>query len=148
MSKLASTTTKRGAASVAPAPAADSRASASGQMRGADIVIKCLENEGVSVVFAYPGGASLELHQALTRFRDKIRVILPRHEQGGGFAAQGYASDEHCQRQPAVGHVDPPQGFNTQRSWLKGWSAQGHEPDFHRLLAQGLGPDSALSREP
>jgi acetolactate synthase-1/2/3 large subunit len=33
----------------------------------------------------------MPLHQALTRFRDKIRVILPRHEQGGGFAAQGYA---------------------------------------------------------
>jgi acetolactate synthase-1/2/3 large subunit len=33
----------------------------------------------------------MPLHQALTRFRDKIRVVLPRHEQGGGFAAQGYA---------------------------------------------------------
>ena len=33
----------------------------------------------------------MPLHQALTRFRDQIRTILPRHEQGGGFAAQGYA---------------------------------------------------------
>jgi acetolactate synthase-1/2/3 large subunit len=33
----------------------------------------------------------MPLHQALTRFRDKVRVVLPRHEQGGGFAAQGYA---------------------------------------------------------
>ena len=48
-------------------------------------------NHGVDTVFAYPGGASMPLHQALTRFRDKIRVVLPRHEQGGGFAAQGYA---------------------------------------------------------
>ncbi|MGD0900988.1 MAG: biosynthetic-type acetolactate synthase large subunit, partial [Thermoguttaceae bacterium] len=58
---------------------------------GADIVVQCLVNHGVDTVFAYPGGASIPLHQALTRFRDKVRVILPRHEQGGGFAAQGYA---------------------------------------------------------
>ncbi len=58
---------------------------------GADIVVQSLVNHGVDTVFAYPGGASMPLHQALTRFRDKVRVILPRHEQGGGFAAQGYA---------------------------------------------------------
>src|SRR5215470_7937626 len=57
---------------------------------GAEILISCLENEGVEVVFAYPGGASMVIHQALTRSR-KIRVILPRHEQGGVFAAEGYA---------------------------------------------------------
>lgn len=59
-------------------------------MRGADIVIKCLEREGVDVVFGYPGGASMEMHQALTRSR-QIRTILPRHEQGESFAAEGYA---------------------------------------------------------
>jgi acetolactate synthase I/II/III large subunit len=58
---------------------------------GADVVVQALVNHGVDTVFAYPGGASMPLHQALTRFRDKLRVILPRHEQGGGFAAQGYA---------------------------------------------------------
>jgi acetolactate synthase-1/2/3 large subunit len=58
---------------------------------GADIVIQSLVNHGVDTVFAYPGGASIPLHQALTRFRDRLRVVLPRHEQGGGFAAQGYA---------------------------------------------------------
>jgi acetolactate synthase-1/2/3 large subunit len=58
---------------------------------GADVVVQSLVDHGVEVVFAYPGGASIPLHQALTRFRDKIRVVLPRHEQGGGFAAQGYA---------------------------------------------------------
>ena len=40
-------------------------------------------------MFAYPGGASMPLHQALRQRRDRIRTILPRHEQGGGFAAQG-----------------------------------------------------------
>ncbi len=60
-------------------------------MNGADVVVQSLVNAGVEVIFAYPGGFSMPLHQALTRFRDKIRGILPRHEQGGGFAAQGYA---------------------------------------------------------
>ncbi len=59
-------------------------------MNGADVVVESLIREGVDVIFAYPGGASQELHQALAR-TDKIRVILPRHEQGGSFAAEGYA---------------------------------------------------------
>ncbi len=58
---------------------------------GADIVVQSLVNHGVDTVFAFPGGASIPLHQALTRFRDTLRVILPRHEQGVGFGAQGYA---------------------------------------------------------
>src|SRR5262245_42152766 len=58
---------------------------------GADILVQCLVKHGVEVVFAYPGGASMPLHQALTRVADRIRTILPRHEQGGGFAAEGYA---------------------------------------------------------
>ena len=53
--------------------------------------MQSLVNHGVDTFFAYPGGAAIPLHQAFTRFRDKVRVILPRHEQGGGFAAQGYA---------------------------------------------------------
>lgn len=58
---------------------------------GADILVQSLIRHGVEVIFAYPGGASMPLHQALTRYGDKIRTILPRHEQGGAFAAQGYA---------------------------------------------------------
>ncbi len=65
-------------------------AHSSREMKGADCVAECLIREGVDVVFAYPGGASLELHQAFTK-TDKFRVILPRHEQGGGFAANAYA---------------------------------------------------------
>jgi acetolactate synthase I/II/III large subunit len=60
-------------------------------INGADILVQCLVNHGVDTIFAYPGGASMPLHQALTRFSDKLRTILPRHEQGGGFAAQGVA---------------------------------------------------------
>ena len=57
---------------------------------GADIVIESLIRHGIDVMFAYPGGASMPLHQSLVKYKDKIRTILPRHEQGGGFAAQGY----------------------------------------------------------
>jgi len=57
---------------------------------GADIMVAALEREGVDTIFAYPGGASMQFHQALTRSK-KIRTILPRHEQGGVFMAEGYA---------------------------------------------------------
>ncbi|KAK1433925.1 hypothetical protein QVD17_10843 [Tagetes erecta] len=58
--------------------------------KGADVLVEALEREGVTDVFAYPGGASMEIHQALTR-STTIRNVLPRHEQGGVFAAEGYA---------------------------------------------------------
>lgn len=58
-------------------------------VKGREIVVRCLERAGVEIIFAYPGGASMELHHAL---RDSpIRVVLPRHEQGGAFAAAGLA---------------------------------------------------------
>jgi acetolactate synthase I/II/III large subunit len=59
-------------------------------MSGAEILVACLEREGVDSIFAYPGGASMLMHQALTKSK-KIRTYLPRHEQGGVFAAEGYA---------------------------------------------------------
>jgi acetolactate synthase-1/2/3 large subunit len=67
-----------------------------GTLNGADILVESLVRQGVKFVFAYPGGASMPLHQALRRHREAVRTILPRHEQGGGFAAQGISrsSDE------------------------------------------------------
>lgn len=59
------------------------------RLNGAQALVKALVLEGVDVVFAYPGGASLPIHQALSKEKS-IRTILPRHEQGGGFAAEGY----------------------------------------------------------
>ena len=59
-------------------------------MNGAEILVSCLERAGVEVIFAYPGGCSMPIHQALTKSK-KMRVVLPRHEQGGVFAAGGYA---------------------------------------------------------
>jgi acetolactate synthase-1/2/3 large subunit len=60
-------------------------------MSGADILVHALIRHGVDTVFAYPGGASMPIHQALTRVAGKLRTILPRHEQGGGFMAHGYS---------------------------------------------------------
>jgi acetolactate synthase-1/2/3 large subunit len=72
-------------------PAIARQAPARGEtMNGAEILVAAMEREGVEVIFAYPGGASMPIHQALTR-SNKIRTILPRHEQGGSFAAEGYA---------------------------------------------------------
>jgi acetolactate synthase-1/2/3 large subunit len=60
-------------------------------MTGASIIVEALIRNGTQVVFAYPGGCSMPLHQALLAKKDVLRTILPRHEQGGGFAAQGIA---------------------------------------------------------
>jgi acetolactate synthase-1/2/3 large subunit len=59
------------------------------EVKGADLLVQCLEREDVEVIFAYPGGASMEIHQGLVK-SGKIRTILPRHEQGCGFMAHGY----------------------------------------------------------
>src|SRR5213594_4778465 len=70
--------------------AADKKSELGPVMSGSEILVACLEREGVDTIFAYPGGASMEIHQARTRSK-KIRTVLPRHEQGGAFAADGYA---------------------------------------------------------
>src|SRR6516162_3256483 len=67
------------------------KSEAAAPQSGADILVQCLLRHGVEVVFAYPGGASMPIHQALTRVSPRLRTVLPRHEQGGGFAAEGYA---------------------------------------------------------
>ncbi len=57
---------------------------------GAEILIKCLEREGVEVIFGYPGGAALDIFDALQE-SSQIRNVLVRHEQGAAHAASGYA---------------------------------------------------------
>ncbi len=61
------------------------------KLTGADIVIKCLEEQGVDTVFGYPGGAILNVYDALYKNRDRIRHFLTSHEQGAAHAADGYA---------------------------------------------------------
>ncbi|NND09503.1 MAG: biosynthetic-type acetolactate synthase large subunit [Saprospiraceae bacterium] len=61
------------------------------RISGAEAVLRCLLEEGVDTIFGYPGGAIMPVYDALYHYQDKLRHILPRHEQGGIHAAQGYA---------------------------------------------------------
>ncbi len=61
------------------------------KLTGAQIVVKTLIEEGVSVVFGYPGGAALPLYDELYKNQDKIANILPSHEQSAAHAADAYA---------------------------------------------------------
>jgi acetolactate synthase-1/2/3 large subunit len=60
------------------------------QISGAEIFVRCLQEEGVEFVFGYPGGAVLHIYDALFK-QDKVAHILVRHEQGAVHAAEGYA---------------------------------------------------------
>ncbi|MBU6460899.1 MAG: biosynthetic-type acetolactate synthase large subunit [Proteobacteria bacterium] len=60
------------------------------ELTGAEIAIRCLREEGVEHVFGYPGGAVLDIYDAIFR-QDKVRHVLVRHEQAAAHAADGYA---------------------------------------------------------
>ena len=76
------------------APAAEdagnSASTTTTMMPGAELLLKVLEDEGVEVVFGYPGGAVLPIYDALFK-NNKIKHILVRHEQAAVHAAEGYA---------------------------------------------------------
>lgn len=61
------------------------------QLTGAEIIAECLLEQGVDTVFGYPGGAVLNIYDALYKYSDKITHILSAHEQGAAHAADGYA---------------------------------------------------------
>ena len=60
-------------------------------LTGAEIVVECLKEHGVDTVFGYPGGAILNIYDALYKHQDEITHILTSHEQGASHAADGYA---------------------------------------------------------
>ena len=60
------------------------------ELTGADILVRCLQDEGVEYIFGCPGGAALHIYDALYK-QDKVKHILVRHEQGAAHAADGYA---------------------------------------------------------
>src|SRR5574342_1154468 len=60
------------------------------ELTGAEIVVRCLQEEGVEYVFGYPGGAVLFIYDELFK-QDKVRHVLVRHEQGAAHAADGYS---------------------------------------------------------
>ena len=61
------------------------------KLTGAEIIAECLLEQGVDTVFGYPGGAVLNIYDALYKYSDKIKHILTAHEQGASHAADGYA---------------------------------------------------------
>ena len=64
------------------------------QLTGAEIVIRCLQEEGVEYVFGYPGGAVLNIYDELFK-QDQVKHVLVRHEQGAAHAADGYSRSSH-----------------------------------------------------
>ena len=61
------------------------------KLTGAEAILRCFLAEGVDTIFGYPGGAIMPVYDALYDYEDRLRHILPRHEQGAIHAAQGYA---------------------------------------------------------
>ena len=64
------------------------------ELTGAEIVVRCLQEEGVEYVFGYPGGAVLYIYDELFK-QDKVKHVLVRHEQGAAHAADGYSRSSH-----------------------------------------------------
>ncbi len=64
------------------------------ELTGAEIVVRCLQDEGVEYVFGYPGGAVLFIYDALFN-QTKVKHVLVRHEQGAAHAADGYSRTSH-----------------------------------------------------
>ena len=61
------------------------------KLNGSEIIVECLKEQGVDTVFGYPGGAILNVYDALYKHSDEITHILTSHEQGAAHAADGYA---------------------------------------------------------
>ena len=61
------------------------------KISGSEAVIKCLINEGIEIIYGYPGGAIMPVYDELFKYQDKIHHVLTRHEQGATHAAQGFA---------------------------------------------------------
>ncbi len=61
------------------------------KLNGSEIIIECLKEQGVDTVFGYPGGAILNVYDALYKHSDEITHVLTSHEQGASHAADGYA---------------------------------------------------------
>ena len=61
------------------------------KISGSEAVIKCLLEEGIDIIYGYPGGAIMPIYDELYKYQDKIHHVLTRHEQGATHSAQGFA---------------------------------------------------------
>src|ERR1700716_1256621 len=74
-----------------PLPASPIPLPASPERTGAQVMVEALVRENVEVIFGIPGGAIMPFYHAMWEYRDQLRHVLCRHEQGAGHAAEGYA---------------------------------------------------------
>ncbi len=72
-------------------PDTSETSSPSNRITGSEAVVRCLLEEGVDLIFGYPGGAIMPVYDELYKYSDQIHHVLVRHEQGATHAAQGYA---------------------------------------------------------
>jgi acetolactate synthase-1/2/3 large subunit len=82
-------------------------------LTGAEIVIRCLQEEAVEYVFGYPGGAVLWIYDELFK-QDKVKHVLVRHEQGAVHAADGYSRSS---QKVGVALVTSPRRTWTRSRW-------------------------------
>ena len=61
------------------------------RISGSEAIVRCLIEEGVDIIYGYPGGAIMPVYDELYKYQDKIHHVLTRHEQGATHSAQGYA---------------------------------------------------------
>lgn len=61
------------------------------KLKGAQIIVKCIEEQGIDTIYGYPGGSVLDIFDALYEEKDKLTQVLTCHEQGASHAADGYA---------------------------------------------------------
>jgi len=61
------------------------------RISGSEAIVRCLLEEGVDILYGYPGGAIMPVYDELFKYKDKLHHVLTRHEQGATHAAQGYA---------------------------------------------------------
>src|SRR2546422_3819899 len=108
-------------------------------LTGAEIVIRCLQEEGVEYVFGYPGGAVLFIYDAIFK-QKKVKHILVRHEQGAVHAADGYA---RATGKPGVALVTSGPGVTNAVTGL----ATAHMDSIPMVIITGQVPTRAIGED-
>ncbi|MBI2313311.1 MAG: acetolactate synthase 3 catalytic subunit [Betaproteobacteria bacterium] len=110
------------------------------ELTGAEIVVRCLQEEGVEYVFGYPGGAVLYLYDELFK-QDKVKHILVRHEQAAVHAADGYARAQD--RKPGVALVTSGPGVTNAVTGI----ATAHMDSIPLVIITGQVPTPAIGQD-
>src|SRR6186713_1562698 len=109
------------------------------QLTGAEIVIRCLQEEGVEYVFGYPGGAVLNIYDELFK-QEKVKHVLVRHEQGAVHAADGYSRSSH---KPGVALVTSGPGVTNAVTGI----ATAYMDSIPMVILTGQVPTAAIGED-